>query len=71
MSAGRLEIGTPDAPVADDVSAELVIADRALDTTRDPEQFGNGIVGLGAIRVHGAARTPTFARRLAIQFANP
>ena len=44
------------------VSAEIVIADRPLDTTRDPEQFGNGIVGLGTIRVHGAVRTPTFMR---------
>jgi hypothetical protein len=62
LATGRLEIGTPDAPVADGVSAEIVIADRPLDTTRDPEQFGGGIVGLGTIRVHGAARTPTFAR---------
>jgi hypothetical protein len=62
LATGRLEIGTPEAPVADGVSAEIVIADRPLDTTRDPEQFGGGIVGLGTIRVHGAARTPTFAR---------
>jgi hypothetical protein len=62
LATGRLEIGTPEVPVADDVAAEIVIADRPLDTTRDPEQFGNGIVGLGTIRVHGAARTPTFMR---------
>lgn len=62
LAAGRLEIGTPEAPISDDVSAEIVIADRALDTTRDPEQFGSGILGLGTIRVHGAARSPTFVR---------
>ena len=62
LATGRLEIGTAAAPIANDVSAEVVIADRPLETARDPEQFGNGIVGLGTIRVHGAARTPTFMR---------
>jgi len=62
LTTGRLEIGTAAAPIGGNVSAEVVIADRPLETTRDPEQFGNGIVGLGKIRVHGAARTPTFMR---------
>jgi hypothetical protein len=62
LAAGRLEIGTADAPVADAASAEIVIADSPLDTTRDPEQFGGGIVGLGTVRVHGSPRTPAFVR---------
>lgn len=62
LATGRLEIGSTEAPVADGVLAEVVIADAAIDTKRDPEQFGNGIVGLGTIRMHGAARTPTFVR---------
>ena len=61
-TVGRLEIGTAGAPVSGAVSAEIVIADRPLDTARDPEQFGHGIVGLGIIRVHGAVRTPPFIR---------
>ena len=62
LPTGRLEIGTADAPISGGVAAEIVIADRPLDTARDPEQFGHGIVGLGTIRVHGAVRTPTFLR---------
>jgi hypothetical protein len=60
VATGRLEIGTQESPIADDVSAEIVIADQPIDTTRDPEQFGGGLIGLGTIRMHGSARRPTF-----------
>ncbi|MBI4266625.1 MAG: hypothetical protein HY657_19835 [Acidobacteria bacterium] len=62
LPTGRLEIGTEQAPVQAGVTAEVVIADRPIDTTRDPEQLTGGLVGLGAIRMHGAAKTPTFVR---------
>jgi G8 domain len=58
---GVLEIGTPAAPVSAAVTAEIVIADRPLDTTQDPEQFGTGVVGLGAVTISGTPRT-TFVR---------
>lgn len=62
FEAGRLEIGTVDAPVPADVTAEVVITDQPIDTTRDPEQLTHGIVGLGTVRMHGAVKTPTFSR---------
>lgn len=65
LESGRLEIGTPQAPVAASVDAELVIADQPVDTTRDPEQWTVGLIGLGTIRMHGATKTPTFSRAAA------
>jgi hypothetical protein len=59
---GILEVGTEQHPVAAGVRAEIQIADRPFDSTLDPGQVGNGIVGLGRIRMHGAIKTPTFAR---------
>jgi hypothetical protein len=60
--AGFLEIGSAATPVAPDVTAEVVIADQPIDSAIDPAQFGNGIVGLGRVTMHGAAKTPTFVR---------
>ena len=62
LPTGALEIGSAEAPVQPDVRAELIIADHALDVAEDPEQYGNGLIGLGRIRMHGAVVSPTFAR---------
>jgi hypothetical protein len=62
FETGSLEIGTVDAPVPADVTAEVVIIDQPIDTARDPEQLTHGIIGLGTVRMHGAVRTPTFSR---------
>ena len=62
MEAGVLEVGTEQHPIAPGVRAEIQIADRPFDDSLDPGQVGNGIVGLGRIRMHGALKTPTFAR---------
>ena len=62
LEAGRLEIGTVDEPVASDARAEVVFADRPIDTAADPEQFTGGLIGLGTVRIHGEVRSPTFAR---------
>ena len=59
---GHLEIGNASAPVAADATAAVVIADRPIDTARDPAQVGTGLIGLGRVTMHGAARTPTFIR---------
>src|SRR5262245_15248896 len=40
---GFLEIGSAATPVAPEVTAEIVIADRPIDAAIDPGQFGNGI----------------------------
>ena len=62
LEGGRLEIGSPAAPVAAAVTAELIIADRPIDPAVDPDQVGNGLVALGAVAMHGAEKTPTFVR---------
>ena len=62
LEGGRLELGTPAAPVAAGVTAELIIADRPIDPTVDPDQVGNGLVALGAVTMHGAVKAPTFLR---------
>ena len=62
MPAGRLEVGREDAPIAANVKAEIIIADRALDAKADPDQYGTALIGLGTIRMHGALVEPTFAR---------
>ena len=62
MPGGDLQIGTIGAPVAAGVLAEIVIADRPVDTGLDPEQFGTGLLGLGRVTMHGATKAPTFVR---------
>ena len=62
VEEGHLEIGSSVEPISPTVTAELVIADSAIDTANDPGQVGTGIVGLGTVTMHGAAKTPTFVR---------
>jgi hypothetical protein len=62
MEGGALEVGTPARPVAPRVTAEIVVADTRLDTTIDPGQFGNGMIALGRVTMHGAVKAPTFVR---------
>src|SRR5206468_2828357 len=56
MAGGELRIGTAAAPVAGNVKAEVVFADVPLDTTNDPEQYGNGLIALGKVTMYGAAK---------------
>ena len=57
---GVLEIGTAAAPVAANVTAEIVIANTPLGgSVSDPEQFGNGLMVFGRWTAHGTLRTPT------------
>ncbi|MSO84254.1 MAG: hypothetical protein EXQ53_13335 [Acidobacteria bacterium] len=65
LETGRLEVGTVNGPIAASVTAEIVIVDRPVDTTRDPEQLTVGLIGLGVVRMHGALKTPTFSRAAA------
>lgn len=61
---GYLEIGTAATPVDAAVNAELIIADKPLDTTTDPNQFGTALLVLheGKLTIHGAAKQPGFVR---------
>ncbi len=55
---GRLEMGTPERPIREDRSAELIFADRGpRDRGEDPKDIGRGLVCHGALAVHGSPRS--------------
>jgi hypothetical protein len=62
MPDGLLEAGSAASPLAASARAEIVIADRKFDREIDPTEIGHGIVALGKVTLHGAAKTPTFVR---------
>jgi hypothetical protein len=68
LAGGRLSVGSPERPIAPEVTAEVVIADRPLDLDDDgrgvfdPEQLGTGLLCWGRVTMHGAPRSPTFVR---------
>ncbi|MGH7818950.1 MAG: G8 domain-containing protein, partial [Candidatus Binatia bacterium] len=57
-----LEVGTVNSPVAANVTATITIANQPTDTANDPNEYGTGLIALGKVTMHGARRTPTFAR---------
>ncbi len=59
---GYLEVGSAAAPVAPNVSAEIIITDQKIDRKLDPAELGAGIESLGRITMHGAMKSPTFVR---------
>ncbi len=65
---GTFEIGTKSEPLKVSARAEIIIANQDLDTVDDgegvfdPEQFGNGIVVFGKVRIHGRPLKNTFLR---------
>jgi hypothetical protein len=61
LDGGHLEIGTRLTPVKQDLMSDLIVADRPFDAA-DPDQYGNGLIVLGKITIHGAAVEPTFVR---------
>ncbi len=62
MEGGELRIGTAANPVAANVKAEVVFADVALDLVNDPAQYGNGLIVLGKVTVHGAVKGDSFVK---------
>ncbi|MEM7188605.1 MAG: cadherin-like domain-containing protein, partial [Pseudomonadota bacterium] len=57
-SAGRLTVGTADNPVADTVTADIVIANNgAIDVSWDPQLLSRGIVSHGQVEMHGSEKT--------------
>ena len=58
MPNGNLIIGTAANPVAANVRSDIKFPDQNLNTTLDPEQFGNGLIALGNVTMHGAVYTP-------------
>ncbi len=62
MPGGTLEVGTEQRPVAANIQAEIVITNTPLNSTLDPDQYGTGLLALGEVSIHGAAKSPTFVR---------
>ena len=60
LEGGTLQIGTVTNPVAANVTAQVVFANQALNTTLDPQQYGNGLIGLGTVTMAGAPMSDTF-----------
>ncbi len=62
LEGGELQVGTVANPVAANVKAEVIFADVPIDTTKDPSQYGHGLIALGKVTVYGAVRSDTFVR---------
>src|SRR5262249_42874519 len=58
LEGGSLVVGTAANPIAPTVQADIDIADQAINTSTDPQQFGTGLIVLGDVTMHGATRTP-------------
>jgi hypothetical protein len=61
-AGGRLQVGTAGQPIPAARTAEIVIANRALDASADPGQYGTAFLAWGEVTIHGAPLQPTFAR---------
>ena len=65
---GLLEIGTEANPIASDVTARIVIADRGeIDRVWDPFDFSRGVISHGRATIHGDAKTSQAALATAPQ----
>jgi PKD repeat protein len=62
LEGGELRIGDQTNPVAANVKAEVVFANVPIDTTKDPSQYGLGLIGLGKVTMCGAVQSDTFVR---------
>jgi hypothetical protein len=63
LANGALEVGTSSNPVPASFSAEIIIKNKPLNTTADPDQFGTGLLSIdGKVTMHGAAKSLTFVR---------
>ena len=63
MASGVLEVGSTAAPIAANVTAEIVIADSPLGGgVSDPDQFGTSLIVFGKLTMHGSVKTPSFVR---------
>jgi hypothetical protein len=63
MPGGTLEVGTEQQPVQASVTAEILIANKAIDVSTDPARFGTGLLAIdGTVTMNGAPKAPTFVR---------
>jgi PKD repeat protein len=60
LQGGLLQVGTQANPVAANVTAQIVFANQAINTTTDPGQYGNGLIALGTVTMFGAVKSQTY-----------
>jgi hypothetical protein len=59
---GEMIVGDAATPIPAGVTAEIVIANQALNGTVDPLRYGTGLIVMGKLVMHGAVKEPTFVR---------
>ena len=57
LPGGTLQIGTTSAPIMPNVTANVIFANKPLDLTIDPMQYGDGLIALGKVTMAGAEKT--------------
>ena len=57
LQNGSLIVGTAANPIATNVSANIVIANRSLSAASDTLQFGTGLIIMGNVTMHGSTKT--------------
>jgi hypothetical protein len=60
MPGATLTIGTAANPVSVGVTAQVIISDTPIDLTKDPSQYGHGLIALGTVTMHGTTHPSTF-----------
>ncbi len=58
LPGGTLDVGTQASPVAANVTATIETANQPINTTFDPSEYGDSLIGLGNITIYGASKTP-------------
>jgi hypothetical protein len=58
LPGGTLQVGTQANPVAPNVTTTIMTANQPLNTSTDPEQYGDSLIGLGDVTMYGAYKTP-------------
>jgi hypothetical protein len=58
LQDGTLVVGTAANPIAANVTANINLGNVAFNTATDPNQFGDGLIVLGNVTMHGAVKTP-------------
>jgi hypothetical protein len=59
LQGGTLQVGSAAAPEQVGVKAQIIFPNIPLNTGIDPGQFGNGLIALGTVSMHGAALSTT------------
>jgi hypothetical protein len=59
---GAFQVGTSSQPIPAGTTAEIVIANQAINSSIDPDQYGTGLLAWGSVTMSGATKQPTFVR---------